>query len=118
MKYALTLPVVLVATACTNSGANYQPILDGQPSAAFQSDLTSCQSLARKQDEFGHETAGAIVLGAGVGALLGEVDVNDPLGGALWGALAGGGAAAANGTERREAIVVQCLRGRGHPVVG
>jgi hypothetical protein len=32
--------------------------------------------------------------------------------------VAGGAAGAVNATERREAIVTQCLRGRGHRVVG
>ena len=59
-------------TACADSGANYRPILDGTPSAAFQSDLAACQTLARDQRQFDQETAGAAVMGAGAGALLGE----------------------------------------------
>lgn len=39
MKHLIVLPAVLAVTACADSGANYQPILDGQPTAAFQSDL-------------------------------------------------------------------------------
>ena len=38
--------------------------------------------------------------------------------GALAGGLAGGTAAAVDVSERREAIVIECLRGRGHRVVG
>jgi uncharacterized protein YcfJ len=106
-------------TACADSGANYRPILDGTPSAAFQSDLTACQTLARDQRQFDQETAGAAVMGAGAGALFGELDDDgDALGGAVAGALAGGIAGAMNASERREAIVVECLRGRGHRVVG
>jgi uncharacterized protein YcfJ len=106
-------------TACADSGANYRPILDGTPSAAFQSDLAACQTLARDQRQFDQETAGAAVMGAGAGALLGELDDDgDAVGGAFAGALAGGIAGAVNANERREAIVVECLRGRGHRVVG
>jgi uncharacterized protein YcfJ len=106
-------------TACADSGANYTPILDGQPAAAFQSDLAACQTLARNQRQFDQETAGAAVLGAGAGALLGAADDDaDAAGGAIAGALAGGVAAAVTASERREAIVMECLRGRGHAVVG
>ena len=111
------LPVLL--TACANSGANYTPILDGAPTATFQSDLAACQNLARNQRQFDRETMGAAALGAGAGAVLGEVDDDgDALAGAIVGAVAGGAAGAVNATERREAIVTQCLRGRGHRVVG
>ena len=111
------LPVALAA--CADSGANYVPILDGTPSAAYQSDLADCQALARNQRHFDQETAGAAVLGAGAGALLGAADdEGDAAGGAIAGALAGGVAGAVNASERREAIVVECLRGRGHRVVG
>ncbi len=109
----------LLLSACADSGANYTPILDGAPTAAFRSDLAACQTLARDQRQFDQETAGAAVLGAGAGALLGEFDDDgDALGGAVAGALAGGVAGAVNASERREAIVLECLRGRGHRVVG
>ncbi|MEL6840406.1 MAG: glycine zipper family protein [Pseudomonadota bacterium] len=119
MKRHLILPIVAAVSACAHSGANYTPILDGTPTAAFQSDLAACQSLARSQNQFDQETIGATVLGAGAGAVLGEADDDgDALGGAIAGAVAGGVAGAVNASERREAIVVECLRGRGHRVVG
>ena len=119
MKNLLVIPAVLTVAACADSGANYQPVLDGQPTAAFQSDLSDCQTLARNQGQFDQETLGAAVIGAGTGAVLGEVDdEGDALGGAIVGALAGGAAGAGNANERREAIVIECLRGRGHAVVG
>lgn len=119
MKYLIAISAALAVAACADSGANYQPILDGQPTAAFQSDLSACQGLARNQNQFDQETFGAAVLGAGAGAVLGEIDDEaDALGGAIVGALAGGAAGAVSASERREAIVVECLRGRGHRVVG
>ncbi|NVO28902.1 glycine zipper family protein [Donghicola sp. C2-DW-16] len=116
--YLTTLLPVLLA-ACGDSGANYTPILDGAPSPAFQSDLSACQALARNQTQFDQETIGATALGAGAGALLGEADDDSTAaGGAIAGALAGGIASAVNASERRESIVIECLRGRGHRVVG
>lgn len=115
----LALTAMPLVAACADSGANYQPILDGPVTAAYQTDLAACQTLARNQNQMDQETLGAAVLGAGAGALLGEVDDDgDVLGGAVVGALAGGAASAVDVSERREAIVVECLRGRGHRVVG
>lgn len=107
--------IVLVA-ACADRGANYRPILDGTPTPAYEADLAACQALAR--DQFDKETLGATVLGTGVGAALGEADNGDALGGAVAGALTGGVASAVDVSDRRAAIVVECLRGRGHRVVG
>ncbi|WP_424929470.1 glycine zipper family protein [Amaricoccus tamworthensis] len=119
MKKTLMIAALLPAlAACADSGANYQPILDGQPKAAFQSDLAACQALARNQNQFDKERVAATVLGAGAGAILGEADSDDALGGAVAGALAGGVASSVDVNERREAIVIECLRGRGHRVVG
>ncbi len=119
MKHIFVIPAVLAVAACADRGSNYRPILDGQPTAAFQSDLAACQALARNQHQFDQKTVGAAVLGAGAGAVLGEVDnEGDALGGAIVGALAGSTSGAVNASERREAIVVECLRGRGHRVVG
>lgn len=114
----LTTAALALVTACADSGANYQPILDGTPTAAYQADLKSCQALARNQKQFDQDTMAAAVLGAGVGAALGEADSGDALGGAVAGALAGGVSSAVDVSERRESIVVECLRGRGHRVVG
>lgn len=121
MKFTIlaSCAAALTLSACADTGAQYTPILDGAPSAAFQSDLAACQSLARNQRQFDRETAGAAVLGAGAGAVLGEFDNDgDAVGGAVAGALAGGVAGAVNASERRKAIVLECLRGRGHRVVG
>lgn len=114
-----TLPMASLLAGCAGGGATYTPVLDGAPTVAFQSDLSACQSLARTQRQFDRDTLGAAVLGAGTGAVLGEADDDgDAVGGAIAGALAGGAAGAMTARERREAIVVECLRGRGHRVAG
>ncbi len=120
MKPILFLTLIPIAlAACADSGANYTPILDGAPSAAFASDLEACQRLARNQGQFDQEAAGAAMLGAGAGALLGAADEDgDAVSGAVVGAVAGGAAGAVDANDRRKAIVVECLRGRGHRVAG
>lgn len=110
---------LVLVTACADSGANYEPILDGAPTQAYQADLDACQTLARNQSQFDQETVAATVLGAGVGAAISAVDDDvDALEGAVAGALVGGVSSAVDTGERREAIVIECLRGRGHRVVG
>ena len=123
MKAVFLLPLLVLTAACAGSGADYVPVLDGAPSAGFNADLAACQALARDQHQFDRETAGSAAIGAGIGALAGVADdeVSDAegiAGGLIVGALAGAAAGAGNAAERREAIVVECLRGRGHAVVG
>ncbi|MGR3813812.1 MAG: glycine zipper family protein [Cognatishimia activa] len=117
-QFALCTGALVVLAACADSGANYQPILDGTPTAAYQADLDACQTLARNQSHFDEDTIAATVLGAGVGAVLGNAGSGDPLEGAIAGALAGGVSGAVDASEKRESIVIECLRGRGHRVVG
>ena len=112
----ITATGLALLAACSDTGANYEPILDGIPTGAYQADLNDCQALARNQ--FEDETLAATVLAAGAGAALGELDDGDALGGAIAGALAGGVASAVSVDERRQEIVIECLRGRGHRVVG
>lgn len=115
MIASLALASMLGAGA--QRGADVMPILDGRPAAQYRSDLSACLSLAR-HSQVG-KTASAAAAGAGIGGVPGEVDDDgDALGGALVGALAGTAAGASETSDNREAIVVACLRGRGHPGVG
>jgi uncharacterized protein YcfJ len=119
MKPLFTLPMIAFVAACANSGADYQPVLDGPRSVGFQSDLSACRTLAKRQSQFDRNTMASAALGAGTGAVLGELDNDgDALAGAVIGALAGGAAGAVEASERREGIVKECMRGRGHNVVG
>jgi len=104
--------------ACADIGADVDPILDGPPNAQFHSDLAACRSLARSQPQLNHETMAAAAIGAVIGGVLGEVDdEGDAPGGAVAGALAGAAAGVSDTSDTREAIVLNCLRGRGHAVV-
>ncbi|KUF10810.1 glycine zipper family protein [Pseudoponticoccus marisrubri] len=120
MKPMLMTPLALAALlgACAHSGADVNPILDGAPTAQFQSDLAACRGLARNQSQLDRQTMAAAALGAGIGGVLGEVDdEGDALEGAVVGALAGAAAGASEASETRKTIVLNCLRGRGHAVV-
>ena len=118
IHFSLIAGTTLLA-ACAGGGAGYTPILDGAPSATYQTDLEACQSLARNQPQMRQETMAAAVLGAGAGAVLGSFDTDgDAAGGAIVGALAGGTASAVDVAERRKSIVIECLKERGHRVVG
>lgn len=104
--------------ACADMGADVDPVLDGAPTAQFQSDLSACRSLARSQSQLDQETMAAAVIGAGIGGLLGKADENgDALGGAVVGAATGAAAGASEASDTRKDIVLNCLRGRGHAVV-
>jgi uncharacterized protein YcfJ len=119
MKQLLALPLVLTIAACADGGAKYTPIVDGPRSPAFQSDLASCQALARNQKQMTKQALGKAAIGAGLGAALGEADEDgDAVGGAIAGALAGGATGASGLRQARKSIVIECLRGRGHRVVG
>lgn len=117
-KLIVPLCVTALLGGCAEMGTDVEPILDGAPDARFQTDLTDCRHLARSQTQFDRETMAAAVMGAGIGAALGEVDdAGDALGGAVVGALVGAAGGAAEASDRRETIVLTCLRGRGHAVV-
>lgn len=120
MKPMLIAPICLTALlgACADMGTDVDPILDGAPSAKFQSDLATCRNLARSQSQLDHEAMAAAAIGAGIGGILGSAsEEGDALGGAVVGALAGGAAGVAEASDTRERIVLNCLRGRGHAVV-
>lgn len=120
MKPIQIAPLCLAALvgACADMGTDVTPVLDGSPSAQFQSDVAACRSLARSQSHLEHETMAAAVLGAGIGGVLGEADdESDALGGAVAGALAGAAMGVSEASDTREEIVLNCLRGRGHAVV-
>ena len=106
-------------SACGNSGANYTPINDGPTTIGFQSDLAACQRLAKNQTQLNRQTMGKAAIGAGIGAALGSADEEgDATGGAIAGALAGGLTGVGDAREKKQSILINCMRGRGHNVVG
>ena len=113
----------LALAGCANTGAKYEPIADGPVSVTYAADLESCQQLATERGYINDDTKTNAAIGAGLGVLAGiaDDDVSDTEGaiaGAVVGAIAGGGAGMLETREHRRQVVIDCMKGRGHPVVG
>lgn len=115
------VPAILLIMGCSNSGANYTPVIDGPVGANYNSDLAQCQQLAANQPLVDGKTAGSAAAGAGVAAAGSAIwnDSSSDLGrAAAVGALAGLTGDAVQKNQQREVIVRNCMRGRGYNVVG
>ncbi|WP_425091906.1 glycine zipper family protein [Tropicimonas sp. S265A] len=120
-KYMALLATAALMSACANSGANYVPVIDGAVGPNFNSDLAQCQNLAASQSVVDGRTAGSAATGAAVAGASSVIfnDNSDNLGrAAAVGALAGATGSAIQNNANREAIVRNCMRGRGYNVVG
>ncbi|WP_435140584.1 glycine zipper family protein [Pseudopelagicola sp. nBUS_19] len=117
----LTLPLVVAIAACANSGANYTPVVDGPVGVSYQSDLAACQSLAASQGALDSNAGGTTAASAGVAAVGAAVfnnTGNNVRDAAAVGALVGLTASALEQNSNKESIVRNCMRQRGHNVVG
>ena len=65
------LPLICLAAACENTGANYQPVIDGPIGPNYYTDLNACQTLAANQPALGSSTAQNVAVGAGAAAGVG-----------------------------------------------
>ncbi|KLN61028.1 hypothetical protein WH96_09945 [Kiloniella spongiae] len=93
--------VVILLGGCSNTGADYRPIVDGgADTAAYESDLTACAKVADQRDYLNGDVQNAALLGTGLGAA------------------GGAGAQAWDTQDERKQIVKNCMKGRGHNVVG
>lgn len=117
-KAVVMIVAVFGAVGCAGTGASYEPILDGNPDQNYQTDLADCQSLAQQQS-YDEEAIGAAIAGAVFGGATSshEGDIGS-LEGAAAGALFGWLGAMFDRHDRQESIVVECMKGRGHRVVG
>lgn len=126
---ALPLVAALGLSACANTGADYTPIVDGPYSSSFSTDLDACQKVAEHRsytngDVQSEAAFGAVSTGLVTGLItgIGEGDVGAGIAGALIGGAIGGVAAGVgqswDTSGERKTIVVSCMKGRGHNVVG
>ncbi|GGB37818.1 hypothetical protein GCM10011316_07350 [Roseibium aquae] len=110
--------------ACGQTGSNYQPIVDGPLGYTFNSDLSQCRQLAETHALMNDDAQMAALGGAAIGGFIGalEADGDDVAGSAAIGALVGGAMGAGEGAmeaqSKRKQIVMNCMAGRGHRVVG
>lgn len=121
LKSFSILALFFGVSACANSGANYKPVIDGPVGASYQNDLAECQALAASGATIDGKTAGSAAIGAGVGAassVLWNGNSSELGEAAAVGALAGITSSAIEKNAQRESIVKNCVRGRGHNVVG
>ena len=119
-KFAV-VPIVGLLAACDNSGANYTPIIDGPVSANYNVDLSQCQALAASGAAIDERTAAAVATGAVVGGASSVIwnDNSSNLGeAAAVGAVVGLASGLVQKSAAREAVVKNCMRGRGYNVVG
>lgn len=117
---ATSLAFTTLLTGCANTASDYEPIVDGPKDALFYDDLAACKNLAEQREYLNGDTKSEALLGAGLGAVVGAIggDTGDIVGGALvGGALSAGGSAWEVRGERKN-IVIECMSGRGHRVVG
>ena len=122
-KNILALPLFLIVAACANTGSSYTPIVDGRRDPTFNQDLAACRHAAQDRKWMNGETKQNMAVGAGIGALLGAADnegdrAEDMIGGAVAGVIGGGLAGAVQSNKDRKAIVIECMKQRGHRVVG
>lgn len=108
----------LFMAACSDEP--YQPIVDGPTGAQYQSDLAACRQLSLQNEGTNSGATGGAIIGGLIGGA--EADDGDELGGAVAGAviggLIGGAEEGSEVDEARDRIVFNCMRGRGHNVVG
>ena len=121
-KPVLLTCLILTAAACAKAPVDRPLTVDGARAVGFQDDMQACRALALSYDdpELNKEIAGAAAMGAVVGGL--DSDDGDELEGALVGAAIGGlfGAAEKNQVikEEQREVLIRCMQGRGHRVVG
>jgi uncharacterized protein YcfJ len=110
--------LALILTGCAAAPMKYEPIVD-RPSENYQADLSDCRALAEKSHPAGDAVGGA-VLGTVAGGLLGAAIGGRS--GAAFGAKIGAGevliGGAAHGLILQKTVVMSCLIGRGHRVIG
>ena len=121
MKTTAIILSAAILAGCANTGAQYQPLVDGRTQGAnYSQDLADCQQYATQRAGAADGAVAGAVFGALIGVAL--LAVGGGRGGwgnevAAVGAVAGGlqGAAAGEGTQRD--IIKRCMAGRGYGVL-
>ena len=123
MTRPLILIPLLVFAACTKSGADYDPIVDGPKDARYYSDLSACRVLARQVESStpGQRAAGGAIAGGVIGALTTDKSsdtLEDAAGGAVIGAIFSSATGDPDVDAKQQNVIMRCMAGRGYKVVG
>jgi outer membrane lipoprotein SlyB len=94
------------------------PIVDtkGMDPVRYQQDLAECQGYGSQVQPARGAAKGAAA-GAAVGAAIGAISGGSGTRGAGVGAVTGGAQSAVHGVREKDAVVKNCLRGRGYRVL-
>ncbi len=115
MKRAVFPIIIISASISACSDAPYEPIIDGPKTALYENDLAECRQLSLQKEK----TNGGAIGGAILGGLIGATESGgDALAGAVIGGTVGSLEDGAEANDGRDAIVMRCMQGRGHKVVG
>ena len=112
------LGATMLLAGCASS---YEPVVDmqGDDQARYDADLKDCRAYGEKVDPV-KNAAGGAVAGAVFGAIIGGILLGGrgaALGASL-GATEGGTGAGAGSVVHQRAIIINCMVGRGHKVLG
>ena len=126
--YVLFIAGVATAlTACASGGAAYRPIVDAPNTAGYaakyEADLADCRSFAEQRRYDNSDVRTQALVGASIGGVLGLIEgdgteFEDFAVGAAAGGAFGAGSGALETRGERKQIVVRCMQGRGHRVLG
>ncbi|MBB1489639.1 glycine zipper family protein [Oceanospirillum sediminis] len=116
----MSLIIAAVITGCGATASSYEPIVDGPKNPRYHNDLEACSSLAEQRSYTNDDVKSEALLGAGIGALFGALEDGGKgaVAGAVIGGATGGGSRAWDTRNEQKQIVIQCMRNRGHNVVG
>lgn len=125
----LVIGVSLLLPGCAaDSGAGYRPIIDANNptydpaiKARYSSDLAECQQVAEQRSYFNGNRVEEMVIGGLIGTGVGLASARKwghAGAGAGIGAAAVGLGGAFETRDERQQIVINCMTGRGHKVVG
>ena len=114
----VTATSITLLSACSNTGAEHRPIVDGGDLTHYETDLQACRKVAEQRDYINADTKTDMAIGAGAGAIAGIGDGGDEM---LVGAIVGAALGAAGGSykakDERKFIVIKCMQNRGYNVV-
>jgi hypothetical protein len=118
-KPILVLGVAITLGACATNPVERELTLDGPRTASFATDKAACKRLAVNYDD--GSSRGDAILGAALGGLVGVAE-EENIEGAIVGAAIGGTIGKLEGEavldKERRNVLIRCMQGRGHKVVG